>query len=220
MYEYELINNHYIIEIEGKKYLLDTGSPVSFGITEGNNQLIIDGNTYCLRNKPANLSVSETEALVGTSVDGFIGMDIVSQTGLTIYKNGLVKFGVDEVKGGVEVPMTTKWPLMVSIGCNLMNGKLIIDTGAKYGYGVDGLFHNQQAYAHVKDYNPSLGRLESDSYHLPITIGGKSKTIDVCNNRIVGATLHQMGAIMIGSVSSLYNEVCVLDTHKGKLVLK
>lgn len=220
MYEYELINNHYIITIEGKKYLLDTGSPVSFGIKEENNHLTIDGNDYCLRNKPANLSVGETEVLVGTSIDGFIGMDIISKTGLTIYKNGQVKFGVDEVEGGVVVPMNTTWPLMVNIGSNMMNGKLVIDTGAKYGYGVSGLFHNQHAYNHVKDYNPSLGYLESDIYRLPVVVGGQSKTIDVCDNRIVGGTLHQMGAIMIASISSLYDEVCVLDTHKGKLILK
>ena len=219
MYKYELINNHYIVEIEGKKYLIDTGSPISFWVSNPVMQITIDGNAYCLHNRPANLNVGETRALVGIEVDGFIGMDIISKTGLTIYKEGCIKFGADEVNG-VEIAMTTSWPLMVSIGCNMMNGKFVIDTGARYGYGVEGLFYGLNPYDYVKDYNPGLGHLNSDIYHLDIVIGGQSRTIDVCNNKIVGSTLKHMGAIMIGSVSSLYQEVCVLDTKIGKLILK
>ena len=219
MYNYELINNHYIINIDGEKYLLDTGSPFSFWVSNPVKELVIDGNKYPLNSRPSNFNVDETTNLVGIEVDGFIGMDIISATGLTIYKNGTIEFAIKEIDGR-ETSMTTRWPLMTNIGCNLMTGKFVIDTGAKYGYGVNGLFYQQRPFSRVKDYNPSLGHLEGDIYHLNVVIGGQNKTIDVCSNTIVASTLIHMGALMVGSISSLFEEACVLDTKKGRLILK
>lgn len=219
MYNYELVNNHYIVDIDDEKYLIDTGSPFSFWVSKPIREITIDGIEYLLKSRPSNFSVEETTKLVGVQVDGFIGMDIISTTGLTIYKNGTIEFDIKEIDGK-EAPMTTRWPLMTNIGCNLMTGKFVIDTGAKYGYGVNGLFYQQRPFSHVKDYNPSLGHLEGDIYHLNVVIGGQNKTIDVCSNTIVASTLIHMGALMVGSVSSLFEEACVLDTKKGRLILK
>ena len=232
MYSYELVNNHYIVNIDGKKFLIDTGSPFSFWVSSPIKEITIYGNKYPFQNRPLNFDVDETNNLVGVIVDGFIGMDIISKTSLTIYSggpSGSLEFGAlpDWILNGMkeksirfaEVPMTTRWPLMVQVGSNLMTGKFVIDTGAKYGYGVCGLFYKQTAFDYVSDYNPSLGHLDSDIFHLEIVIGGQKKIIDVCSNSTVASTLIHMGALMIGSVSSLYNEVCSLDTKKGKLIL-
>ena len=232
MYSYELVNNHYVVEIDGQKFLIDTGSPFSFWVSSPIKEITIYGNKYPLQNRPLNFDVDETNNLVGVIVDGFIGMDIISKTSLTIYSGrpeGIIEFSEvpDWIINGLikmnykytEVPMTTRWPLMVQVGSNLMTGKFVIDTGAKYGYGVSGLFYKQTAFDHVSDYNPSLGHLDSDIFHLEIVIGGQKKTIDVCSNSTVASTLIHMGALMIGSVSSLYNQVCSLDTKKGKLIL-
>ena len=219
MYTYELKNNHYVVNINNNKYLIDTGCPISFWISKPIRELIIDGHSYYLQDRPIGFDVDATDELVGEKVDGFIGMDIISLTGLTIYRSGDIDFKVNNINGK-EIPMSTRFPLVVNVGCNLMTGRFIIDTGAKYGYGVTSLFHNQTPTSYVKDYNPSLGQLESELFHLNIVLGGLDKTIDVCNNATVSTTLKRMGAILIGSVSTLYNEVCVLDVKKGRLILK
>lgn len=232
MYNYELVNNHYVVEIDGQKFLIDTGSPISFWISHAIKEITINGNKYPLQNRPINLEVDEILNLVGVMVDGFIGMDIISKTSLTIYSGrpkGSIEFSevpdkminelIENNYKYTEVPMTTRWPLMVQVGSNQKTGKFIIDTGAKYGYGVSGLFYEQTAFDHVSDYNPSLGHLDSDIFHLEIVIGGQKKTIDVCSNSTVASILTNMGALMIGSVSSLYNQVCSLNTKKGELIL-
>lgn len=216
---YKLINNHYIIEVEGKNYLLDTGSPDSFWTMEPIKEVVLDDQKCALKNPPSFFNPYETNKLVGVKVDGFIGMDFVSKTGLTIYQNGEMKFSLDDIEGRV-MPMSKNWPLVTSIGSNMMNGQFVIDTGAMYGYGVSGLFYGKTPYNHVYDYNPGLGHLDSDIYHLDVVIGGQRKVIDVCNNERVALTLKRMGAIMIASVSSLFEEACVLDTKKGRLILK
>ena len=219
MYNYDLINNHYIVNVDGDKYLIDTGSPFSFWVSRPIKEITIDGNNYPLHGKPANLDLNETRNLVGVEVDGFIGLDIILKTGLTIYKNGTIEFAVKEI-GGTETMMATRPCLMAAVNCNLMFGRFIIDTGAKYGYGIKSVFTEQKPFGTVKDYNPMLGHLESDIYHLDIDVGSQSKTIDVCDNQDVAFTLRQLGAFMIGNVSSLFEEACVLDTKKGRLIIK
>ena len=149
MYSYELVNNHYVVEIDDQKFLIDTGSPFSFWVSHPIKEITIDGNKYPLQNRPLNFEVDETNNLAGVS----------------------------------------------------------------------GLFYKQTPFDHVSDYNPSLGHLDSDKFHLEIVIGGQKKTIDVCSNSTVASTLIHMGALMIGSVSSLYNQVRSLYTKKGKLIL-
>lgn len=88
MYSYELINNHYVVEIDDQKFLIDTGSPFSFWVSRPIKEITIDGNKYPLQNRPLNFNIDETNNLVGVIVDGFIGMDIISKTSLTIYFGG------------------------------------------------------------------------------------------------------------------------------------
>lgn len=219
MYRYELSNNHYIIDINNKKYLLDTGSPFSFYINDECKSLEIDGVKYHLHNTPSNLDINETTKLVGVSVDGFIGLDIVYQTSLTIYKNGLVDFCSHDVDGNT-VTLKTFPLLSFQVGFNLMSGNCIIDTGAKYGYGIKGLFYNKIPYNRVNDYNPILKHLSSDVYHLDVVVGGTQKQVDICDNYLVAPTLKSVGAIMICNITSLFDEVCVIDIDKGLLTLK
>lgn len=220
MYEYELINNHYVVRIDGLKYLIDTGSPNSFWVSRVMRKVTIDDKDYHLYEKPHNVDVEETHKTVGLYVDGFIGMDILSKTSLTIYKKGVLEFKPLEVSGD-EVKMTTLWPLMVKIKTDDMcEGTMVIDTGAKYAYGVSELFVNKVPYEHVTDYNPSMGKLDSDIYHLDVVVGGKKRNIDVCYHNKVAQMLRSMNVTIIGNITSLYDEVCVLNMKKGKLILK
>lgn len=219
MYKYEIKNNHYIVNVNNYKFLIDTGCPFSFWISKPIKEILINNRIYPLRDMPSDFDVKETNNLVGEEINGFIGMDIISNTGLTIYKNNLLDFDVIEINGK-ELPMRNLFPLMIDVSCNLYIGKFIIDTGAKYAYGVAGLFYNYSPIDHVKDYNPTLKHLESDLYRLDIVIGGLSKSIDVCNNPSIGYTLKNMGSILIGNVTTLFDEVCVLDTKKGRLIIK
>lgn len=219
MYRFELINNHYIINIDNKKYLLDTGSPNSFWVKEPIREITIDGINYPLSNRPSNLDIKETEECVGLLVDGFIGMDIIRQTSLTIYKNGYIDFRSIDIDGN-EIELNTYGLLTFRVGSNLMDGYYIIDTGAKYGYGVKGLFYGLIPYDHVNDYNPILKHLDSDIYHLDVVVGNEIRVVDVCDNYKVSLTLKNMMVMMIGNITSLFDEVCVIDMKRKVLVLK
>lgn len=217
---YQVLNNHIIIGIDGKKFLLDTGSPSSFWTYEPIDSIEINNKQFTLSPKPSYLKLNQVEDLVGAKVDGFIGLNIIAQTSLTIYKNGEIKFGVDDIDG-VTTKLFTNDYLSIQVGSNLVTGKLLLDTGAKYGYGIKSLFYNQKSFARVSDYNPQLSNLESDIYHLNIVIGGVNKVIDVCDNDIVSFNyLKSTNSILVANITSLFEEACVIDIKNGLFIFK
>lgn len=219
MHNYELINNHYLVEIDGKRLLVDTGSPTSFLMESHCQEITIDGVKYALQGRTSHVDVAEMMKLVGVKVDGFIGLDIIRQTSLTIHKNGLIEFRANDVDGkGID--LNTNGFLTFSVESHAMSGAFIIDTGAKYGYGIRGLFDGLKAFDHVEDYNPILGRLNSDLYHLDMVVGGRGKVVDLCDNADVYPMIKHYGAVMIANITSLFDEVCVIDVKKGTLTLK
>ena len=219
-FNYQILNNHIIINIANKQFLLDTGSPTSFWTYEPINKIQINNKDYRLMPKPVSVNLWQVEKLVGIKVDGFIGLDIIGDTSLTIYKNGEIKFGVDSING-TSTKLFTNGYLSIQVGSNLIVGKMLLDTGAKYGYGIKSLFYNQKSFARVSDYNPQLGHLESDIYRLDVVIGGAKKVIDVCDNDTVSFNyLKSTNSILVANITSLFDEVCVIDISNGLFIFK
>ena len=219
MYTYELINNHYIINIGGYRFLLDTGSKDSFWMHQGPSELLINNKNYLLSERPEHFDIKETEELIGTSVDGFIGMDIIHQTSLTIYKNGLMAFEALNEKGKfVQIDDYGLLAYKAQVGSTV--GECIIDTGAKYGYAINNVFNGLTPYDCVNDYNPILKHLRSNIYHVDVDAGAIQATVDICYNSRVANQLRFLGAIMIANITSLFDEACVIDIKKGLMVLR
>lgn len=224
-YPYELVNNHYIVSFEeGKKFLLDTGSPFSFWISRPMRCISIDGMDYPLQSRPMNFDTNEVFKCIGCEVDGFIGLDIIQQTSLSIYKEGIVDFRANTVSDGVEIPLIVVPYLgyfIIDASTDNINGVVLLDTGAKYGYGLHRIFDNKQPFSHVEDYNPILKHLDSDIYHIDININGLTKTVDVCDNPRVYQSMCMIGNLfMVTNVTTLFESVCVFDIQRGKLILK
>lgn len=218
MYKFELLNNHYIVTINHQRFLLDTGSPSSFLIshTPTQKELMIDDKSFKLSDKPNRVNGNDVDDLVGIHVDGFIGLDIINQTGLTIYKKGEIDFKVNQIKGNKLLINKNNGYLNISVLCNGFKRNLLIDTGARYGYGVSELFINSTPINKVKDYSPVFGMLDSYQYDVEIN----NKKVGVCYNRVVEPSLKMLGVSVISNITSLYEEVCVLNTMKGEVILK
>ena len=219
MYAFKISNRHIIINIDNKKFLLDTGSPNSFWTSEFLEDITIDGVKYQLSPKPYEVDLDETFKTIGTNVDGFIGLDIVRKTSLTIYKNGTLEFKAKE-EDGMRVPMNIYPYLSINVGCSDYKGLMIIDTGAMYAYGVNKLFGWRSPYLSVTDYNPHLKKFRSDLFDLDIYVNGKRFRTDIGRNEKVSNLLTQMNAVLIGGLNNLFNEVCVIDIQRKELIIR
>lgn len=214
MYSYKLVNNHIIVDIEGKNYVLDTGFPFSFSFI-GDNYVEIDERKVRLAPKPVQFNNAKTFECIGMAVDGLLGLD--SFVAVTIYKNGIIDFKANDIDGDV-IHMIRDFPLAINVSFGSVQGRLAIDTGAKYGYGRKEIF-DVDPFDRVNDYNPYIGELRSDIYHLTVTINGKQKPIDVCYNP---KPYHMMSQsiVCIASITSLFDEACVIDIERSRLILK
>ena len=220
-YNYELKNNHYVVNINGHKYLIDTGMPYSFWINQPMSVEIDETDYQLAPNQFDRTVIEETNKLVGETLDGFIGYDIIRRNGLTIYKDGTLEFKAVNVEGGVRLALQTAPCLLIDVRCSDISGKAFIDTGAMLGYGEQNLFKGLNPYENnVHDYNFVLKHMHSDMYNLPVELNGHTKIVKAgYNPRTEGYPLGG-NIILICSVSTFFDEVCVFDIAHRELVLK
>ena len=217
---YQLLNNHYIVTIDKKKYLIDTGRPDSFVFDNAPSSVIINDQSYDLG--PNTMDQEATEAtmkLVGEKIDGFISARIIAQTGLTIYKNGELFFENRPIDGRV-IPFDST----IEVVSNGIRGRFYIDTGAKYGYMDERLIPSTPAVElNAYDFNPHprLRHMHTNMYEVPIEIDGRKTTIVAGYNKgTINFPIGMRGIILIGNITTLFDEACVVDLRNGRLILK
>ena len=218
MYRYQLINNHYVVSIDGSLYFIDTGCPNSFSTKGG---IEIDGKHY-IASSLSNDQLAFTRQLVGAKVDGLIGMDILSRTSLTIYKDGRLEFGSINAEGRViELAYPRLWPL--GIKCTLSNGKeavAIIDTGAMIYYGkYPDCFKKENFVGEFEDYNPVLGKMKSRFYSQTLTVANRRVTVPVGDSMAASnQALRFPNAAIVMNVTELFDETVVFDFSSKRII--
>ena len=232
-YNYELLNNHYVVTIDGMKYLVDTGNPYSFRIDPSLTHVVIDGVKHPLSTKnrlDTPYKYRKTCELIGCDkLDGFIGTDIIEKTGLTIYKNGELEFAIREVEGGVKTKLYSRMILptwgpyyLIEANSNGVSGLMTIDLGATVGYAIESVFKGETPYTNDKyDYSPEGDEMHSCMYHQEVEIAGRVRTMDMGYHYFPikqGALTSETP--FVGSVTNFFDEVCIFDTKSKQLILK
>ncbi len=227
-YRYELLNNHYVVDIDGKKFLIDTGNTYSFQVDAIPGNVVIDGRPHRLEPR-TRLDTEEkkrkTYDLIGCPyLDGFIGIDIIKKTGLTIYKDGWLEFVIREVPNGVKTRLGLFYYnsyFVVDASSNHVSGSMLVDLGATVGYGIPEVFCGEKPYCLDKyDYNPEHGKMNSPMYHQQVTIAGITRTMDMGYNDYPMNNPLSSSIPFVGSVTNFFDEVCVFDTRNWLLILK
>ena len=103
-YPLSICNGYVIIDIDGEKFMLDTGAP-SMSTKAGNGPLRLGGKTFPLRIARQE-DRDQLERGVGIPLSGLIGTDVLSAFGgITCdIANGIATFGVPTISDGVVVP--------------------------------------------------------------------------------------------------------------------
>ncbi len=224
-YNYRLLNNHYVVEIDGHHYIIDTGYPVSYSFKYNLNKIVIDGNEHQLYMNDGSFNIAKTTKLVGEEVDGLIGADIFGDTGLTFLKNngkdGQVVFGIQEVAGRTFPLVFDGHAPKMYVQHNGRNVFYCLDTGARYAYCVSSLVQGLRPFeTGVWDYNPHLGDLYSDNYHVSIDIDGRTYQTTCCYNPTVARSfVMAYNFLMVGNITDLFCKTCCLNYKEKKIVL-
>ena len=171
-------NNHVVVELNDRYYVIDTGSPYSFDFY-GQRAICIEGKTYVLETPLCGKEIPDR--LTGMDIAGFIGLDILSKTGFTInYKTDDFMFSVDDSTNPSYIydeitfrcePYIFTDDLMVNQH-SIRNA--IIDTGAGVSYlsneYLSELFKSNEKF---EDESPMLGSITGLFYEGNLAVKNK-----------------------------------------------
>lgn len=163
---------HIFVEIGGNLWLLDTGAPTSFGSPR---LLTIAGEQFNLETSYLGLTAATLSSFVGVPCVGLIGADVlghfdhifdVARDSLTVSTTELSHSGqsvcLDELQG---IPIFT-----ARIGG--ANYRMFFDTGAQISYFQDDSLTKFPFRETVPDFYPGIGQFQTDTYDVPVWIGG------------------------------------------------
>ena len=139
MYNYKFENGHCIVEIEGYKWMIDSGAP-SMSFNRNASCIEIVGNKYPLIVDTRYKAI--IDMVVGISVDGIIGCDILSKTSFSLDVDGNFCFGMDlvstenhiGVKIGSIIPDVKNNVIIGKITIDCKEADVLFDTGAYINY--------------------------------------------------------------------------------------
>lgn len=207
-YKLEIINNHYIININDKKMLIDTGSPLSISFVKEFNEVKINNTLFSLNHIFNEPTISNIFDLVGLKIDGFIGMDVIRKFGILISKKEMsVEFNVIKNKGNKMPLIYVGNAIAFKAVINGIEGKYIIDTGAKYSYGKPILYKGLKETKKVEDYSPSLNlNFESFLYETNLLVNEREINCLTGLSKDVVKILNYLDVLMIGNITHLFED--------------
>lgn len=168
-------NGHFIVTVDNKNFILDTGSPVSYSFTEKPTFVLFGDKHLTFLPFPIKGAAKEIEDLVHMPIGGIIGLSTMKELKrMEISKEeGYVKFGGDSSADDSSSIPIKEYMGVLTIGLKV-NGKdtrVILDTGARIDYMDPSLLDTSNAISHERDYNPILGHFEVDGYKTTYGIG-------------------------------------------------
>jgi len=170
-YRLDLFDNHPLMLIDGKRILLDTGSPFSVG---NGDRFEIAGQSFRFQGQ-MGVTTDKLSHWMDTKLDGLLGTDVLSKFVLTVdWWRGTVAFsprGSDLVGDDLPVEQMMGTPVLRFKTANGM-AKALFDTGAKLCFMPRSAVGGHAAVNHVKDFHVMTGPFETDVYEVNVEVAG------------------------------------------------
>ena len=181
-YRYRLYGGHVCVELPGAMLLVDTGSPVSCA-RRGHVSLL--RRSLAVPQSVLGLTAERLSGMVGTPVDGLLGMDILQR----------FVVGIDPEAGRISVTEPARdrseprgrdagrsgsvWlPLQELAGIPLADVSVagrryraVIDTSARVSYAPRGALTGASVIGEAEDFFPGFGDFRTPLVSLPLELG-------------------------------------------------
>lgn len=196
--KFELINDLVVVDIEGKKYLVDTGSAISFSLRNDLN-LRLGGRDYLLRENHLVNAFKKTlsRVLPNVQIDGIIGTDIIVKTNLSInFLQGEIYFDLVDFPYDIDqyvLPLTYKfYHFFVKFPCDYGDINVIVDSGSTVWYIKSKYLNLNNPLGELMDYSPEIGEIHDYYYDFydgvhqnPISVGKLPSDYELCTDGIM-----------------------------------
>jgi hypothetical protein len=169
---------HLFLELDGRLWLVDTGSPMSFGAP---GEVAIADRRFQLTPAFHGLNATSLSASVGVDCAGLLGADVLTEFDFRLDTGAgraTVATGQLELEG-TPVAMEQIMGLpVVTVRISDASRRMIFDTGAQLSYldsaaELDRLPSAGQA----QDFYPGFGEFATETWQVPMTVAGAEYTI-------------------------------------------
>ena len=172
----EMVDGHLVAEAGGR-FLLDTGSPMSFART---GKVVWGGHEHELERSVLGLDAPGLSDLVGTPLDGLLGGDVLGQSPFTVdLLSGACLF--DETpadRDGIELPLRLVLGVpFTSLEFDGLPTETCIDTGAKLSYLEGGRLAGAEVVGEADDFYPGFGPFHTAIHEVPVRIAASTLTL-------------------------------------------
>jgi hypothetical protein len=169
---------HLIIEVGGRKALVDTGCPVTLGRGEA---LSIGGRHFELHDSFHGITVESVTEPVGYPFEILIGMDVLGEfvSTFSVKRAEVILRVAFEPEGDVLELGTWFGVPTMPITVNDLMHRVIFDTGAPTSYLSARLVQEFEFVGTRLDFFPLKGRFENDIHKVPVTIGSERKSFEL-----------------------------------------
>ncbi|MEY3232076.1 MAG: hypothetical protein RL689_2165 [Planctomycetota bacterium] len=173
----EFRDGHHFVEVQGDRWLVDTGAPSSFG-TPG--QVTIAGEQCSLGASYLGLDAATLSRMVGVPCVGLLGADVLGRFDhLFDVEGGRLTLSTDELAHDGQ-PIGLDDFLGVPIVTARIGGRehrLFFDTGAQVSYLEDDSIRTFPDAGRLSDFYPGFGPFETDTFDVPLTLGPATFTL-------------------------------------------
>jgi hypothetical protein len=212
MYTYILIfeNKHLFIEIEDKKWLLDTGAPTSFG---NDKSFKFGGEEFSLTENYMGLSTEKLSEYLNIECHGLLGADILSNFDLVfgISKRTLSVSSEELPLEGQCLPLTDFMGIpIITVQIDGKQYQMFFDTGAQISYLQDPVITQFIQLDTLTDFYPGFGQFETKTYDVEMKLG------DLVLNSQCGTLPELLGmTLAMGGTQGILGNQLLLDRLVG-----
>ena len=172
-----IVNNHLYISLEGYDWLLDTGSPKSFG---NSSSLTIDGHTFSINKPSKHLSTFELSLYINHDTAGLLGTDILNNFNILFdlfHQKVTLSTRHIDLKGE-HLPLSSHFGTpAISSTIDHKHYTMFFDTGAPLSYFQDSSLTSYPSVGTVEDFYPETGHFTTESYAVDMELGNELITL-------------------------------------------
>ena len=175
-YAIEAFDGHVLVALPDGRFLIDTGSPLSFART---GRATFGGTAVEVASSYSGmLDADGLSRFVGTSLDGLIGMDVLGQFVVTF---GRSELSVDEGAPSEPDPAFTELETdgvmglpVVAVRANGRTARMFVDSGAKLSYLAPERLAGLPVEETLRDFYPGIGEFDVEASTAGCELGGQS----------------------------------------------
>ncbi len=219
-YPIEIVRDHILIRIGGKRALIDTGSPLSFGRGQ---VLSLEGRNW----NPSSANGFILDAVrdhLGTEVDWLVGGDILKRHRLLLdWPRRVAHVGRARTRH-----IADRFPMELVMGVPVISAghqgreiRGVLDSGAALSYAPMSALRGLPESGEHRDFYPGVGEFTTRTWEVPVIFGGRDVLLRV---GVLPSALQMLFGMILGPDgwilgSGFFRDRAMLLDYRWKHVL-